>query len=514
MTLLKSSFTVSSWTMVSRILGFLRDVALANKLGTSAVTDAFFVALVLPNLLRRLFAEGAFNVAFVPLFSQMYEKNPAQAQAFTNTVFTWLVIVLGVITLLAEIFMPTVVSLLVWGFRDSPEKLATTVFLARITFPYLMLISLASLMGSLCNSMGRFAAYAAVPALLNISLLAGLFLLPPFGIPPVMAATIAIPLGGLAQIGFMGLALRKTDLRLRFVRPAAPQPVKNLLYRLGPAALGVGVLQISFLIDVHLASYLYDEAISYLQYANRFYQLPLALIGTALATVLLPHLAKAIGRSDQQTANKNLKQALIGGIALALAATAGLVVLAEELMATLLQHGEFDAAASQATAWAMIGYSLGLPGYILTKITATGFFAAGDTKTPVKTSALALLVNLVANLILMQIWGHIGIALATALSGWTNAGLQWYLLRRSGIFSIDFQSITGKLFKALLLSLGLALLLVGYEALIPYGSIFIFKFMWLTGAIGLGFTFFIGGAAAVGLVEKKLIYRLLKIHKA
>lgn len=500
--------------MVSRILGFLRDVALANKLGASAVTDAFFVALVLPNLLRRLFAEGAFNVAFVPLFSQMYGKNPAQAQAFTNTVFTWLVLVLGVITILAEIFMPTVISLLVWGFRDDPEKLATTVFLARITFPYLMLISLASLMGSLCNSMGRFAAYAAVPSLLNLSLLGSLFLLPSFGVAPVIAATVAIPLGGIIQASFMLWALHKTNLRLRFGRPAIPQPVKNLLYRLGPAALGVGVLQISFLIDTHLASYLYDEAISYLQYANRFYQLPLALIGTALATVLLPHFARAIGRKDQKTANSALTQALTGGLTLALASTAGLVILSEELMATLLQHGKFDATASQATAWAMIGYSLGLPGYILTKITATGFFAAGDTKTPVKASAVALLVNIVANLILMQIWGHIGIALATALSGWTNAALQWYWLRRSGIFTVAFKPIIRQLLKALGLSLMMALLLIGYEALIPYGDKFIFKFIWLAGAVGLGVTFFAAGATAAGLVEKKLLYRLLKLHKA
>ncbi|MDD9912835.1 MAG: murein biosynthesis integral membrane protein MurJ [Alphaproteobacteria bacterium] len=505
MSILKSSVIVSAWTMVSRVLGFLRDVAIANKLGASAYSDAFFIALTLPNLLRRLFAEGAFNVAFVPVFSQTKENDPEAAQVFTNAVFTWLLIVLTLVTIVAELAMPALIAGMAPGFLNNPEKFDMTVMLGRITFPYLALITLTSLMGALCNSWGRFAAYAFVPSFLNIALIACLFGLPRWGYDPVIAAALGVPIGGIFQLLFMAFAFRNIPIKLKLAWPPVHPNLKTLLARFAPAALGVGVLQISFLIDTILASQLYDEAVSYLQYANRFYQLPLALIGTALATVLLPHFAKALGRGDTVQANKAFTRSLTGGMSLALAATVGLVVLAEPMLATLLKHGAFDEDASRATAWAMMAYTVGLPGYILTKITSTAFFAAGDTKTPLKTSAFSLVINIIANLTLMQFFGHVGIALATAISGYSNAAMQAFLLQKRGVFNFSFSQVKPLLTKALPISLVIAALLVGYQVVIPYEGGFLLRFLWLCGAVTLGVASFAVGGLLTGLVDKKVL---------
>ena len=501
MSILKSSVIVSVWTLFSRVLGFLRDVAIANKLGASLWSDAFFIALTLPNLLRRLLAEGAFNVAFVPVFSEHHQNDSEEAQAFTNAVFTWLCVVLLIITVVAEIFMPWLVLAIASGFADDAEKFNLTVSLARVTFPYLMLITLASLMGALCNSLNRFAAYAFVPAFLNISLIGCLFLIPEEMMSPVYAAAWAVPLGGIFQLGFMAWAFRQTPLKLRFVWPPVHPSIKELLNRFAPAALGVGVLQISFLVDTILASHLQGNAVSILQFANRFYQLPLALIGTALATVLLPHFSRALSKNDHASANRAFTTSLTGGISLALASTVGLGILAEQLMATLLQHGEFTAQAAYATAMAMVAYSLGLPGYILTKITSTAFFAAGDTKTPLKASGLSLILNIICNLTLMYFYGYIGIALATSISGYFNASLQLYWLHKKGIFHVSFAQWVPVLKKALPLSILMGFTLLGYKWALPYSDEFLWRFIWLAAAVGLGTLVFMGGAVATGLVE-------------
>ncbi|MFZ2620553.1 MAG: murein biosynthesis integral membrane protein MurJ, partial [Alphaproteobacteria bacterium] len=500
MSLLKSSMIVSIWTMASRMLGFARDMLMANKMGASAATDAFFIALILPNLLRRLFAEGAFNIAFVPLYSRLNESDPKAAQAFVNQAFTWMIVFLGMLTIVAEIIMPAFVMLLAAGYANNVEKFALTVLFARCTFPYLVLISLASLLGALCNSAGKFAAYAFVPTLLNVALIGALIVAEPFGWEPALASCIAVPIGGVLQLGFMLWAFKRAGLKVALVRPELSRNMRHLFVRFWPAALGVGVLQISFIIDTTLASWLEGPAVSYLQYANRFYQLPLAIIGTALATVLLPHMARALERQDQKAADGALTQSLGGGIAIALAATAGLAMLAHELMATLLHHGKFTAEATNATAWAMIAYSLGLPGYILTKITATGFYAAGDTKTPVKAAAYALLVNFVGNLILMQYFGHVGIALATALSGWTNAGLQWYWLQRTGQFTVKGADLVWPLAKAALVAGVVAASLWGFAAVVPFAEHSLLQFAWLAAATVLGGVVFAGGSVWSGLI--------------
>lgn len=510
MSLLKSSFVVSFWTGMSRFLGFARDLVLANKLGASAASDAFFIALVLPNLIRRLFAEGAFNMAFVPMLSAHKSKSTEEAQTFASHILTSLLLVLSAITILALIFMPALVLMIAPGFRGDPEKLALTIQLGRVTFPYLMLISAAAFMGALCNTWGKFAFYAAAPALLNISFLGCLFLLPSALVPPEWAASIAVPVGGMLQVIFMWVGLQKAGIQLQFRAPKHPE-LKTLLRRLGPAALGVGVLQLSFLIDNFLASFLYDKAISYLQYANRFYQFPLALIGIATATVLLPHLSSALADKRKEDAASSFSMAFVGAMALGLGAFIGLFALAEELLSTLLAHGEFTTEAAKLTAWAMMGYSAGLPGYILTKLTATAFFAAGDTKTPLKAGILALGVNVIANLVLMQFFGHVGIALATALSGWVNAAFQLYMLKRSNVIALELRALMLPLTKAFGVALLMGALLMLYKTLLPYGSTLTGELLWLAGALVLGGTTFLIGVDRTHVLPiGQLLKRLMK----
>ena len=510
MSLLKSSFTVGFWTLSSRILGFLRDVVIANKLGASAASDAFFVALMLPNLLRRLFAEGAFNVAFVPLLAREQEKGDEARLAFISAVFSWLLVTVLAVCAVAMLAMPLVVAALVPGFVGDAEKFNLTVLLGRITFPYLGLITVAAFLGAVLNSARRFAAYAAVPLFLNLSFLAFLLLAPEGEQAAVFAASWAVPVGGLLQVAFMVWAFWVSGLKLSLKLPHKHPLLKPLLLRLGPAALGVGVLQVSFLIDNFLASFLYDKAISYLQYANRFYQLPLALIGIAVATVLLPHLSSALGKNDKKEAARSFESALVASLSLAFAAFAGLFILAHELMSTLFKHGEFTAAAAAATSWAMMAYSVGLPGYILTKITGSVFFAAEDTRTPLMCSAAALVVNVVANLILMQFMGHVGIALATAISGWFNAALQLVLLHKRQYFPVQYGQFMRPLGKALVGTLIMTVVLLGFEALVAYPQTGVMRFAWLGPAVALGGLTFAVVAETLKLFPlRRMVKRLL-----
>lgn len=515
MSLLRSSLVVGLWTFLSRILGFLRDVAIANKLGAGAASDVLFIALTLPNLFRRLLGEGAFNVAFVPLFTRINsEQGEAAAQRFTASVLGGLILLLITITVVGLLFMPAIVMLIAPGFAADSAKFDLAVLLGRLTFPYLMFMTLASLFGALCNIKGNFAAYAAVPSLLNIAMLAGLFLLPPFGVEPVMAAAVAVPVGGVLQLVVMFYALKKTGFKIGVTWNANTPDMHKLLLRMGPAALGIGVLQISFIIDNVCASLLGDAAISYLQYANRFYQLPLALIGIAMATVLLPHFSAALRVGDKKQAADSFLHSLTAGLTLALAATVGLVFLASELTSALFGHGKFTPEDAAATSAAMIAYSLGLTGYVLTKITATAFYAHEDTKTPVKAAVIALCVNAVGNIVLMQFWGHVGIALATAMSGWTNAFVQLYWMQKKGHMDVRLTSLTRPLLLTFALSAAMAAGLWGFEALWAYPHDFVPRLIWLALACGIGAGIFFAGAQLTGLFPVKDILRALKKRRA
>ncbi|PZP40681.1 MAG: murein biosynthesis integral membrane protein MurJ [Pseudomonas fluorescens] len=517
MAILKNSVIVAFWTAASRGLGFARDLLIANKLGAGTAADAFFIALMLPNLLRRLFGEGAFNVAFVPLLARHKAKSREDALAFASATLSWLLPVVSVVTVLGVIFMPVLVTVLASGWVNQPEKFDLAVELGRITFPYLGLITLAAFLGAVCNTFGQFAAYAMVPALLNLSILLCLFALPNGGMRPEEAAAWAIPLGGVGQAIYMLWAVKKMGLKLTLTWLPKHVDLKKVLTRMGPAAVGVGVLQLSLIIDNTAASYLGDGTIAYLQYANRFYQLPLALIGIAVATVLLPHLSVLLGEGNKDAATRSFTNAMAGCLALALGSCVGLFLLAPEMMLALLKHGEMSSFAAQAIAWTMMGYVIGLPAYIVTKVTAPAFFAAEDPVSPVKAGAYALLVNGAINVVMVLVWqagylqdtAFIGIAIATAIGGYVNAALQWHWLNKKGVMAVDVPALRNKVGKMLAVSgaMGAVLLLAKFAIPFPDSSHFILRLIWLVAVMGLGGVVFVAGIEYSGLLNLRTVVK-------
>ena len=514
---------VAVWTGASRGLGFVRDLVIANKLGASSSADAFFVALMLPNLLRRLFAEGAFNVAFVPILARHKARSDAEALAFASVVFSWLLVLVSITTIIGMLAMPALMTLLASGWVNQPDKFALAVELGRITFPYLGLITIASFLGAMCNTWGKFAAYAMVPALLNLSIILCLFALPLGGTDPAQAAAWAVPLGGLLQAAYMAWSAKQLGItfKLRWL-PRHPD-LKTMLLRLGPAALGVGVLQLAVLVDTVVASYLPEGAISYLQNANRFYQAPMALIGIAVATVLLPHLAVLLGKNDKVAATQSFTAALSTCMALALGSMVLFFVLAPELMHLLLRHGAMTDAAVQMIAWAMMGYVAGLPGYILTKVTAPAFFAAEDPLSPVKASAIALGVNFTLNVLFVALAfqfgythiAHVGIAIATAIGGYVNAALQWHWLQRKGVLALDTKLFLRELRVMLLVSAAMALAMVLWQQLVPYPreALLPLRLLWVAVAGTLGSVVFVVGMELTGVLKMRDLLRAFRNRK-
>ncbi|MCA3243854.1 MAG: murein biosynthesis integral membrane protein MurJ [Alphaproteobacteria bacterium] len=523
MAILKNSLIVSVWTSVSRGLGFARDLLIANKLGAGLASDAFFVALMLPNLLRRLFAEGAFNVAFIPILARHKAASEAEALHFASVVLSWLTVIVSAVVVVGILCMPQLMLILAGGWADQPEKFNYAVELARITFPYLGLITIASFLGALCNTWGKFAAYAMVPALLNLSIIGALFVLPWGGAHPAEAAAWAVPLGGVLQVAYMAWSARRLGLRLTFGWLPQHEDLHKLLLRLGPALLGVGVLQLAVIVDTVVASYLPDGAVSYLQNANRFYQAPLALIGIAVATVLLPHLAVLLGKGAKADATQSFTAALSACLAIACGSMVLFFCLAAPLMDVLLRHGAMTPFAAQMIAYAMMGYVAGLPGYILTKITAPAFFAAEDPLSPVKASAAGLGVNLALNIIFvlvafrlgLEAYAHIGIAVATAVGGYVNAGLQWYWLSRKGVLALNTRHLLRELRTMALLVLATGAVLVLWQWLLPYQreALWLYRAAWLVAAGALGGAVFLVGLEYSGLLKLRSFLKALRQRK-
>ncbi len=426
--LLKSSVTVSFFTLCSRLLGFVRDLLIARFLGASAAAEAFFVAFRFPNMFRSIFAEGAFHVVFVPLLSKhLNNDGQKETELFAGKTFVALFLTLLGVTLLAEIFMPYLIKMLAPGFAQAQFEL--TVALARITFPYLMFITFVSFCGSILNSLRFFAAAAAAPTLLNLIFILSLCSSLYIDIPTEYLISYAVPLAGLAQLILMFFALKRSGFRLRFAKNISHPSIGLLLKRMGPAMVGVGAQQINILIDTLLASTLATGAISYLYYADRLNQLPLGLIGIAIGTALLPHLSHALSKDDHKQGAESFTQAFSGSLSIGFAAAAALAVLAEPLMHILFVRGEFSPQAGTEAAKALQMFALGLPAFILLKVTTTVFYASGDTKTPVKFGIFSVLVNISFNFILIGPLAHAGLALATAIAAWANLMAQLYVLK-------------------------------------------------------------------------------------
>lgn len=436
--MLRPIVTIGGWTAASRVLGFVRDILIAAALGAGPAADAFFVALKLPNFFRRLFAEGAFAAAFVPLFAgTLVAEGREEARRLAEGALAVLFAVLAAFSLLAIMFMPEAMLLLAPGFGRDPDRFALAVELTRITFPYLMLVSLAALFSGVLNALDRFAAAAAAPILFNLAMIGGLVLARPVGLSVAHGLAWGVAAAGILQFLLLAWAAAAAGMPLRLPPPRLTPEVRLLLRRMGPGAIGAGVTQINLMLDVVIASFLPAGSIAFLYYADRVHQLPLGVIGTALGTALLPALARQVRAGEGGAALASLNRATELALFLTVPAAVGLAAAAWPIVHVLFGRGAFGPEDVAATAVALAAYALGLPAHVLVKVFAPAFFARGDTASPVKVGILCVGLNLALCLALMGPLAHVGIALATSLAGWANAALLGLGLWRRGRFVPD-----------------------------------------------------------------------------
>ncbi len=438
MSIVKAVAIFSSFTFISRILGFIRDILSASILGAGIVADCFFVALKLPNFFRRLFAEGAFSASFVPVFTAtLTQGGKEEALDFAETAFSSLIVVLLTLVALMELLAPGVIYILAGGFSDDEAKFQLAVVLTRITFPFLLFISLVSLLGGILNALGKFSETAATPIILNLFMISALIFFSDRFETPAHSLALAVSIAGFIQLVWLYLACRRIGYKVRIVMPRMSPKVKEMLIIMMPAALGAGVIQINLVLDMIIASHLPDGSISFLFYADRLNQLPIGVFGVALGAVLLPLLARNIAEGDEKQVSYNQNRAIELGLFLTIPAAVAFMIVPYQLIHVLFERGAFTAADSWQTAYALTAYAAGLPAYVLAKIFSPGYFARKDTRTPVKFALVALVVNITLNLILMQYFAHVGLAMATAISAWVNVAMLSGGLIRRGHFSFD-----------------------------------------------------------------------------
>lgn len=474
MNLLKALFAVSSMTMLSRILGFVRDALIARIFGAGALTDAFFVAFKLPNLLRRVFAEGAFSQAFVPVLAEYREhKTSGEIRQFLAHIAGMLSLVLLLVTLAGMLFAPWIVMISAPGFKHSPDKFQITVELLRWIFPYILLISLSSLVGSVLNTWRQFSIPAFTPALLNVSFILCTLWLAPYLSQPIFALAFAVLLGGVAQLCFQLPALKKTGMlvlpRLSFRDHAVARVIKKM----GPAIFGVSVSQISLIINTIFASFLISGSVSWMYYADRLMELPTGVLGVALGTILLPSLSKHAAAEASADFSALLDWGLRLSLLLALPSALGLALLAKPLVATLFMYGKFAALDMEMTAQALMAYAVGLVGLILVKVLAPAFYSRHDIKTPVKIAIVTLIMTQVFNLLFIWHLRHAGLALAISLGACLNAALLFWQIKKQGFY----QAAAGWLW--FFARLVLALLLM---AAVLQGAMWFGAFDWFASA--------------------------------
>ena len=467
MNLLKSLAAVSSLTMVSRVLGFVRDTLIARIFGAGVASDAFVVAFKLPNLLRRIFAEGAFSQAFVPILAEYKTQQGEEAtRTFLAYVAGLLTLVLALVTLLGMLAAPWIVWVSAPGFADEPERFALTVDLLRVTFPYILLISLSSLLGAVLNTWNRFSVPAFVPTLLNVSMIIFTVWLSPYFDPPIMALGWAVLVGGLAQFLWQLPALKQVGMLVLPRLSLRDTGVWRVLRQMGPAIFGVSVGQISLIINTIFASFLVAGSVSWMYYADRLMELPSGVLGVALGTILLPALAKTYASADRADYSKLLDWGLRLCFLLVLPCTLALALIAEPLIVSLFQYGKFTAHDSAMTQQALVAYSVGLLALILVKILAPGFYAQQDIKTPVRIAIVSLLATQAMNALFIFVIDlrHAGLALSISLAACLNAGLLYWQLRRKGIYlpQPGWAKFLAKLVLAVLVMAAVLLVLMHY----------------------------------------------------
>ncbi len=458
--LFKSTLIVSAMTTLSRIFGLLRDVVIATVFGPGASVDAFIVAFRIPNFLRRLFAEGGFSQAFVPVLSEYKEqRGEDEVRALVDQTSATLSLVLFAVTIVGVLAAPLLIYMFAPGFSNEPEKQLLAADMLRITFPYILFISLTAMAGGVLNTYGHFAVPAFTPVLLNLFLISFAVWLAPLLDEPIVALAWAVLAAGLAQLLFQFPFLARLKMLPRPGLKRDREGVRRILKLMLPTLFAVSITQINLLIDTIIASFLVSGSISWLYFSDRLMEFPLGVFGVALATVILPSLSRQHSSGEREQYSATMDWALRLVFLIALPAALGLAVLAGPMLTTLFQYKAFSAVDVQMSSQSLMAYAVGLPAFIFIKVLASGFFSRQDTVTPVKIGVVAMLSNVILNLLLVGPLAHAGLALATSLSAFINAGLLYYFLYKrqhytpaSGWFVFLLRILVGVLLMSVLIS--------------------------------------------------------------
>jgi putative peptidoglycan lipid II flippase len=527
MSLIRNVGTIGGLTAVSRVFGFARDILLARALGAGLAADAFQLAFTLPNTFRRLFAEGAFSVAFVPLYSRALHGTDGQpgseeaAERFANDVLSVFVWVLLAFSGLCMVFMPGIVWLLAREYASVPGKFELSVFLSRVTFPYLGLISLVAMLSGLLNARSRFGPGAAAPVLLNICLISGIIIGDRLrggtgnDVVVVHALAIAVSLSGVAQLAYLAWATRRAGVRLKITAPRFTPEVKKLGLLILPATFGAGIYQISQLVDTFFATSLPQGSLTLLKLADRLNQMPLGIVGIALGTAILPMLSRHIHTGESAEAQRLQANAFEIATLLTLPAAAALAVCAPAFCTAFFVGGKFTAADGALMAQIVVALVTGLPAYVIVKVLNPGFFAREDTRTPVWTALASLIFNIGVNLYVVERYGIVGLAGATAASASLNCVLLYTILHLRGWFHFT-PALLGKIIRQLLATGAMTGVLWVLMPLMAdrYGGNLIEKLWSLGVLVGAGGAVFFAAAVALGALDKGLLAQLRRRRPA
>ncbi len=509
--ILKRTGTVGGLTFLSRVFGLIRDMAIAYVFGTQAAADAFFVAFRIPNLLRRLFAEGALTISFVPVFSEYLRRDRVEAKKVVDIAFSLLAVTLIAIVLIGVVTAPLLVRLIAWGFTEQPEKFALTVSLTRLMFPYIFLVSLAALGMGVLNSLKHFAVPAAAPIVLNLGIILGALGLTYFFDPPVIGLAVGVLIGGAFQLGIHFPFLKRYGMMPRPRRGWNHPAVKKIAPMMATAAYGAAVYQINVIVITFLASFLAEGTVSWLWYADRVMEFPLGIFGISLATVILPTLSDHAADQNHEKMSATLNYGLRMTSFLTIPAMAGLMVLSEPIIRILFERGSFSAASTAATSEALIYFSIGLPFIASVRVTTNAFFAVKDSKTPVRIANLSVLVNIFFALLLMFPLRHNGLALAISLAAAFNFLFQ-ALAYQKRIAPIGWRRILRSVAQISAATAGMALV-VGVAAHVPRiweGASLLTQIIELLLLIGLGVSIYVAILYVLGNEEVREIRTLLK----
>ncbi len=434
--LLKSTAIVGGMTLLSRVSGLVRDMVFAYIMGSGWIADAFFVAFRIPNLFRRIFAEGAFSQAFVPVLSERRETaTPDEVRVFVNATTGWLGGALLLFTAIGIVCAPAVVALIAPGFRNHPEQFVLTVDALRITFPYLLCVSLVALSAGILNTWGRFAVPAVTPVLLNVCLIFAAFAFVPWFGNAALGLALGVLVAGIAQLAFQVPFLHRIHMLPAPRLARRHEPVNRVFKLMLPAMFGASVTQINMLVNTILASFLVSGSVSWLYYSDRLMEFPLGVFGIALATVILPALSKLHASGSHERFSRLLDWSLRWACLIGVPASVGLVVLAGPIMTTIFQYGATTAHDIDMASRSLMAFAVGLLGFVLVKVLAPGFFARQDTRTPVRIAVIAVVVNILLSLLLVVFLAHVGLALAISIAAWVNATLLFRGLVKRGVYT-------------------------------------------------------------------------------